>query len=292
MPLASAWTAKAGETVSIAFEKASTAIVSWNAPVVDVGRIDVRVRYADESWSTWLGYAERTLRTSQSFSETSRGVRIAVDTILAEMPMIGIEIAASRAAAWFAVATPPAPDDAHGASEPIALDVPRRAQYVGGYPYENGWCSPASLAMLLAYRNVERTVDEVARAVFDERYDGAGNWAFNAAYAGSFGLAAAVVSLNGFTDAARFLAADIPIAVSYAWDAGELDGAPIDRSEGHLAVLRGFDARGNVLINDPAHPEIAVTYDRSQFAHAWSRSAFTAYAVDTDRERLIAVANA
>jgi hypothetical protein len=292
MPLFTEPTPGAGATVVVPIAATTTAILSWNAPVVDVGRIDLRVRFADGTWSTWLGYAERTARTSRSFSEAARDVRVDVDVVRSERPFTAVEAGASRAAIRLAIATPA--EAAHPAHPiaPVALDVPHRSQYVEAYPYEKGWCSPASLAMLLAYRGIERDTAAVARAVFDERYDGAGNWAFNVAYAGTCGLAAAVVSLDGYRDAARFLHAGVPLAVSYAWEPGALTGAPVAHTGGHLGVLRGFDAAGNPLLNDPAQPAIATTYDAAEFAAAWARKKHTAYVVDTEHERLVALANA
>jgi hypothetical protein len=292
MPLFTDTTHGAGATVVIPIAATTSAIVSWNAPVAEIGRIDLRVRFADGTWSARFGYAERSARTSRSFSEIAQDVRAEVDVVRAERPFTAIEAGASDAAIRVAIATPAARATApHAARAPIALDVPMRSQYVAAFPHERGWCSPASLAMLLAYRGIARETPAVARAVFDERYGGAGNWAFNVAYAGTFGLAAAVVSLDGYRDAARFLRAGIPLAVSYAWEAGGLAGAPVEHTAGHLGVLRGFDDAGNPLLNDPAAAAIATTYDAAEFAAAWARSDYTAYAVDTDHARLLALAN-
>lgn len=64
----------------------------------------------------------------------------------------------------------------------------------------------------------------------------------------------------------------IPLAVSIRFQAGELPGAPLSWSNGHLLVLAGFDARGNPVVNDPAAPSDATvkrTYPRAVFERLW-----------------------
>jgi hypothetical protein len=62
------------------------------------------------------------------------------------------------------------------------------------------------------------------------------------------------------------------VVVSLAWGSGELDGAPLDWSNGHLMVLVGFDAAGRPVLNDPAaysNETVQRTYDRAQFESLW-----------------------
>lgn len=47
-------------------------------------------------------------------------------------------------------------------------------------------------------------------------------------------------------------------------------------------VVRGFDASGDVLVNDPAGPanaQVRYTYDRAELDRAWARSGRTAYVI-------------
>jgi len=161
----------------------------------------------------------------------------------------------------------------------LALDVPPYSQYEPAYPQERGWCAPASLAMLLAYRSYPVDVPIVAREVFDARYGGTGNWTLNVAFAATLGFRAAVVHLRDLAHAHAFLADDIPLALSIAWREGELPGAPLPASAGHLVVLRGIDENGDPLVNDPAQPGVAVTYDRAAFERAWLGHGGIAFAV-------------
>jgi hypothetical protein len=160
------------------------------------------------------------------------------------------------------------------------LSVPMRSQMI--YP-DGGevWCSPTSTTMLLLYweqklgRKFAQTVPETAKAVWDSTYDGAGNWSFNVAYAASRGLRASVQRLSSLSQAEGFIQKGIPLALSVAWKLGELDGAALPSSNGHLMVLRGFDKSGNPIINDPAAPSdqtVRRVYDRAQLEQAWLRS--------------------
>jgi hypothetical protein len=182
------------------------------------------------------------------------------------------------------------------------LAVPRLSQMIhtGEYPQWGGggeaWCSPTSMAMVLAawgrgptprqyawvkdsYRDPE--VDHAARMVYDQRYDGTGNWPFTTAYAGTRGLDAFVTRLPSLRAAERYIRAGIPLVLSIAFGTGELDGAPISSSDGHLLVLRGFTQAGRPVVNDPAAPRNALVrrvYSRRQLERAWITStAGTAY---------------
>lgn len=175
------------------------------------------------------------------------------------------------------------------------LAVPAYSQMThrGQYPQYGGggqaWCSPTSLAMMLAYFKrlptaseyawvnksyADPWVDEVARRVFDAEYDGAGNWPFNTAYAATRLPSAAVTRLASLRDVERFIAAGLPVEVSITFSSGQLSGAPISGTAGHLVVVVGFTSTGKVVVNDPAastNAGVRRTYDRAQFEAAWLR---------------------
>lgn len=187
---------------------------------------------------------------------------------------------------------------------PRALRVPAYSQMVhrGQYRQYGGggeaWCSPTSLSMLLGYygalppastyswvskRYADRWVDHVARSTYDFGYHGTGNWSFNAAYATNRGLDAFVTRLTDLRQAERFIAAGIPLEASIAFGPGQLSGAPIGSTAGHLVVITGFTSAGNVIVNDPAaasDASVTRVYNRAQFERAWqSRSSGTVYVV-------------
>ena len=71
--------------------------------------------------------------------------------------------------------------------------------------------------------------------------------------------------------------------MSIAFGRNELTGAPISASNGHLLVVVGFEADGDVVVNDPAgatNGEVRRVYDRAQFERLWlTASGGTAYVI-------------
>ena len=84
-------------------------------------------------------------------------------------------------------------------------------------------------------------------------------------------------------EAERFIAAGIPLVASVSFSRGQLTGAPISATSGHLLVIAGFTSNGNVVVNDPAAPNnssVRRVYDRGEFERAWlGRSSGTVYVV-------------
>ncbi len=190
------------------------------------------------------------------------------------------------------------PADAGATSKPgpaagTTLDVPRYSQmtHSGHYPRWGGggqaWCSPTSTSMVLAYYDAlpgpkayawvgnghpAPWVDHAARMTYDYDYDGAGNWPFNTAYAAPLAGKAFVTRLRSMREAEKFILSGIPVVASIAFGRGELDGAPISSTSGHLLVIVGFTKKVNVVVNDPAAASrsgVRRVFDRGQLERAW-----------------------
>jgi hypothetical protein len=182
--------------------------------------------------------------------------------------------------------------DPHGHA--VDLDVPAYAQlpHRGHFPEYGGggasWCSPASLAMVIAFWGAGPTpadlawvgeehedpqVDHAARHTYDVAYGGCGNWSFGAAYAAGYGLDAVVTRIASLRDAESVLAADVPLIASISAAAGELPGFALPAgTAGHLVVVRGVTRAGDPVVNDPAAPsnaEVRRIYPRAAFERAW-----------------------
>ena len=175
----------------------------------------------------------------------------------------------------------------------MELSVPRYSQeiHAGEFPqYDGGgeaWCSPTSTEMVVEYWNKRPAIDELAwvgahadaqvdyaaRFTFDVAYGGTGNWPFNTAYASRFGLSARVLQLGSLNDAERYVAAGAPLVASISHAPGALPGfLNNDGTNGHLLVIIGFTASGDVIANDPAATSDATVrrvYGREAFERAW-----------------------
>jgi hypothetical protein len=292
-------------TELIASWSAATPRDSWLA-------IQVRGRDASGDRTSWdvLGRwtsGDAHLQRGTVSGQSDDGTSVAVDTWRTPgLPGYQLRITLARRAGTsytpsLDLATAMAsrlPSGAGVASEPglargVVLPVPRFSQmgHRGHYPRWGGggeaWCSPTSTSMVLAYYDrlpeprryrwvpaghVDPWVDHAARMTFDYAYDGTGNWPFNTAYAAPLAGKAFVTRLRSLREAERFLAAGIPLVVSLAFGPGELDGAPISSSNGHLLVLVGVRDNGNVVVNDPAadsRRRVRRTYDRGQLERLW-----------------------
>jgi hypothetical protein len=274
-----------------------TAVVSWNTDA-PAGEIALIAHRANGTVSEPLPYVRWSATERRSLGGRDAGTRIEVDVLRSDVPVNAISVSSSAGLDAISVAVPwsDLPDEAVDVDTGTAiaeLAVPVLSQYLAEFPHERGWCSAASLAMLLRYHGADADVPSVARAVFDAAYTGTGNWAFNAAHAGARGLRGAVAFLRGIDHAVTFALAGLPVAVSIGWKPGELTGAPVEHSDGHLLVVRG--AAGNrVAVNDPAHPDVATSYSRAELDRVFRAHGRVAYLV-APRERtadLIALANA
>jgi hypothetical protein len=263
---------------TLTFEPAREGVLSWNT-FSESGAIAFRLLRAHMPATPWMQHMEWSAEGRLSFSPEHDDVRVETDVIRSAQLFDGIEVRARGVefnAIGFATPSPVRPSMPY-IGEARILDVPARSQYV--VEGQRGWCSPASLSMLNAYFGLDYDVPATARAVFDRAYNGTGNWSFNVAFSGSLGLRAAVVYLRNLDQAQRLIEAGIPIAISYSWSEGELPGAPIEQSDGHLAVLCGFAANGDCAVNDPAAPNVRMVYPRGAIERIWQRNNGVAYAV-------------
>ena len=285
-------------------------------------RVELRARAADGTTGTWDTVADWSRtgrpvpRTTYSGQTDDLG-RVSVDTWFAASSVTSwqvrvtlmrpkgssLGVSLERVGAVASVdASTPRPTSQPGPAAGTVLPVPTYSQMVhsGHYPQWGGggeaWCSPTSTAMVLAYYGISPTpvgitaghvdpvVDHTAKMVFDHGYDGTGNWAFNTAYAATLvGGDSYVTRMRDLREAEDHIAAGVPVIVSVAFGRNQLAGAPISASNGHLMVVVGFEADGDVVVNDPAgatNAEVRRVYDRAQFERIWiAASGGTAYVI-------------
>jgi hypothetical protein len=239
------------------------------------------------SYDTWL--------TTSSTGVTGWQVRVTLSrptggTAVPRLDTIGAVASRLPSTSDPANSTPrPAPNAALGK----VLAVPRFSQmtHQGDYPqYDGGgeaWCSPTSTTMVLGYYGALPTaaeygwvpkghpdpqVDHAARMVYDATLGGTGNWAFNTAYAANRVGKGYVTRLRSLRGVEAWIEKGVPVVVSVSFSKGQLTGAPISSTSGHLLVIVGFTKSGDVVVNDPAAASskgVRRTYDRRQLEDAW-----------------------
>ncbi|MCD9155189.1 peptidase C39 family protein [Aeromicrobium duanguangcaii] len=191
----------------------------------------------------------------------------------------------------------------------IDLKVPASSQMIhrGHFPQFGGggeaWCSPTSTSMVLRYwglgpskkatsfaKGADPWVDHAARYSYDSSYRGTGTWPFNTAYASRFGTDAVVHRLVNLRPIESYIKQGVPVIASVAFGRGQLTGSPISSTPGHLMVVRGFTATGDVIVNDPAgrtNSQVRRVYDRAQFERAWLKgSGGVTYVIAPTAKRL------
>ncbi|HEX2173374.1 MAG TPA: peptidase C39 family protein [Dehalococcoidia bacterium] len=313
------WTGEADSPITETPFVFTEAIASWNAETPPGTWVEtlLRVRVGDR-WSGWYNFGvwasdtETVQRHSIRDQDDALG-EVATDTLSlktggATAYQIRVRLfttsgaaPALRTVALARSTTPERPatlapgnPDAWGRT----LPVPECSQMV--YP-DGGevWCSPTSTSMVIGYWADDGGpcaphVRAAVQGVYDPIYRGHGNWPFNTAYAGSMGdLEGYVARFGSLAEAEPWIAAGVPVIFSFAWGPGELANAPLASARGHLAVLVGFDASGNPIVNDPAGPSdtsVQRTYPRAQLETLWlDHSGGTVYLIHPREWRVPAV---
>jgi len=297
------WVAAAAfDTVTPSFE-AATPPGTW-IHIKLAARID-GVWTKEYSLGVWAD-DDGTVRRHSVEGQADENGDVATDTLELTKPADAVRVttilfsegtATPSLRAVSAIATmrsgPSAPPSMQGDPNALGkvLAVPQRSQMI--YP-DGGeaWCSPTSTSMLLGYwadvlgaDGLRESPPDAAGRCHDHVYRGTGNWPFNTAHAAAMDggrLHGAVTRLASFAQVERLVGAGIPVAISVRYGKGELSRSPISSTAGHLIVVRGFTAEGNVVCNDPAFGSdatVEVTYDRAELTKVWQRSLGTTYLV-------------
>jgi uncharacterized protein YvpB len=159
------------------------------------------------------------------------------------------------------------------------LEVPAISQVAVGGAQAMRICSPTSVAMVLGYWGRPVPALALADDVFHAATDRYGVWPAAIAAAARYEVAGYLLRFPDWASAAWCLEHEMPIVASVRFTAGELQGAPLAETSGHLIVLTGYDGDW-VLVNDPAaevDDAVPRRYLRSELEQVWLRRAGMGY---------------
>ena len=275
----------------VTFARAYDRLVpSWNARTATGGRVVIEVRpfRAGAPLSDWLTIARWSKNERGARDAGAGAVTIDQDTVKVAGGADAVELRATLergaggAPTLQALGVTAFASDGHTSPEvtstggsDIRYPVPYRSQRDADRAISGRICGPTSLSMALAYNGVVLKTEEVAALAKDPAGDIAyGNWAYLAATAAELGLDADVRAFGSLDEVVRELAVGHLVILALQFKRGELPGAPISQTAGHLVLARGYDADGNIHVNDPAGhgpKDGQVRYARASLATAWKR---------------------
>jgi hypothetical protein len=171
---------------------------------------------------------------------------------------------------------------AEPAAAPVSsarLTVPALSQMREGGALGARVCSPTSVAMVLAYLGAPESVPRLAAEMFHPALDIYGVWPAAICAAGRRGVLGYLLRFPDWAAARWCLDRGLPIIASVRYTAGELSGAAVADTPGHLLVLTGYEGE-DVLVNDPAAPDTATVprrYRLAQLTRVWLERAGVGY---------------
>ncbi|HEY2996757.1 MAG TPA: C39 family peptidase [Methylomirabilota bacterium] len=233
------------------------------------------------AWSPWVG---------------SVGLGPAAFTPLADAPTLGVDVDVFRASAPVeavrlrARVRAPAPAAVVGAPWLLALSaaagtvpvtaarasaarlaVPALSQMESAAAIAHRICSPTCVAMVLDFWRRPIAPAALAAEMFHPGSDLYGVWPAAILAAARRGIAGYLLRFPDWPSAAWCLEHGLPVIASIRYAAGELTGAAVNATSGHLVVLTGIDG-DDVVVNDPAAPTAATVarrYRVAEFAQVW-----------------------
>lgn len=274
-------------------------VTSWNIATPEGAGFCVEVRIGRKEgdvWSPWLWTGDwGNVTALEPRTTQSEQAKIDVDYLVAPEQYDRVqyrvrgwapeptELALDRVAVCVSDTTgiplslprPETPLDVPTAQWQRTLDVPHHNQRTSRPEMKGKLCSPTSVSMLLAYNGIEETPEQVALRTFDPATNIYGAWPRNVQTAYSYGVRGYLTRISDWNEVKRFIAAGQPLIISIrVYKPDVLTGAPYHPSGGHLIVLTGFDADGNITVNDPAivdPHEGRRTYLRTDMEKYWLR---------------------
>ncbi len=169
-------------------------------------------------------------------------------------------------------------DPAIPADTRIVLERPPAiSQMQGPAAIRKRICSPTAMAMTLQAAHPDIAWQSVVEACHDGRFYG--SWPLAIQCAGRHGRLGAVEVVASWHPVLQVLRTGSPVVASIRFGRGELPGAPLPGTGGHLVTVYGIDG-DRVLVCDPAAADDASVprnYELGAFTNAWMRHRGAAY---------------
>lgn len=242
---------------------------------------------AGARWSAWVATASIGADRFEPLPPSDGAVTCdidvftstSVDGVRLRVRVRARDLAAVLAAPWLATLSasdldPSSAVAAPGAAVPaeaVRIDVAARSQVEEAATLRHRICSPTSVAMVLERWGRAVAPGTLAAEMFHPQLDLYGVWPAAIRAAARHGVAGYLLRFPDWSAAAWCLTAGLPIVASVRYQRGELTGAAIAETAGHLLVLTGYDGEA-VLVNDPAaatRAEVRRRYRREELERVW-----------------------
>lgn len=162
-------------------------------------------------------------------------------------------------------------DDINGRAVP-PLSIPPISQMQDGVSnVRDRLCCPACVAMVMRYYGVDTDLAAIADDCYRSSVDLYGVWPQAVYAANQRGLSGYCHRFENLAQLSDLLSRGIPVICSIAYQSGQLNGAAINQTEGHLIILAGMDG-GCVTAYDPAAKTddgVYRTYTQDEFCTGW-----------------------
>jgi len=233
---------------------------------------------ADGEWSAWAASATIGAAEFAPLPSATPPLTCDVDVFRAapavDAVRLRVRVRAAASARWIvalSTADAAAPDLRLAEGAAARLEVPALSQMEADATLGARLCSPTSVAMVLGYWGRAAAPAALAAEMFHPALDIYGVWPAAVRAAGARGVAGYLLRFPDWRAARWCLERGIPIIASVRYAAGELGGAAVAATSGHLLVLVGLEG-DTVLVNDPAAPTAASVprrYRADELGNAW-----------------------
>lgn len=236
--------------------------------------------FAAGAWSSWVAGGTVGRARFAGGGARSETLVCEIDEFIANPPAERIRMVLRASAAdgasltgpWWASLSAWSPEaDAAPAGGTACLVVPPLSQMEEDAAIRHRVCSPTCVAMVLAYYGRRVAVADLAREMLQPELDLYGVWPAAIRAASRRGVGGYLLRFPDWPAAAWCLEHGMPVIASVRYGAGELTGAAVAETTGHLLVLTGYGG-DDVYVNDPAAPrasEVARRYRLAELRRVW-----------------------